>query len=321
MVALPSPPIYLPFVDAQWQLKMGLKPLSPEEWIAIDEEFEFYLTCKTELLQHQASEMYGSSPGSEPAQQEALFLLLEYLVTHFPQYYDRQGDHVTCSITHQSWNITEFLDRPLELAALLIQEDLCLMQSTSSGYVFTAGCVCFPSHWSLLDKLGKPLAEIHQPVPGYAEMLENRVNAVFDRLRVDHSLCRLNWGIVDCPDLPLIPHERSSYAAPSLTVENIAKHLWLRVERQTLRRLPQTQAVLFTIRIYRYPLSIIELYPKAAQSLSINLQQMPALMQQYKNLASVQNMLLEYLNSVSANELSSLNTSASDNSASSSEDC
>ena len=296
---LPTKPIYFPFVDTQNLLKMGLKSLPLAEWIAIDEEFVDYLLCKAELLQQQLTEVWGCLSGSEPAQQEMLFLLLDHLVTYLPQYYKRQGDQITCLITNQSWNITEFIDNPLQLAAQLIQEDLCLMQSTVSGYILTAGCVCFPSRWSFCEKLGKPIAEIHQPVPGYTQMLESHVNTFFDRLQVDHPVYRFNWGIVDCSDLSLLPHTRPTSSNPLLTVENIAQHLWLRVERQTLRRLPQTQSVLFTIRIYRYPLSIVEKHPMAAESLSIAIQQMPTLMQQYKQFPSIRDVLLEYLNSLS----------------------
>ena len=41
----------------------------------------------------------------------------------------------------------------------------------------------------------------------------------------------------------------------TVTGDNAGERLWLRVERQTLRRLPDTGAIAFGIRIHQHPLS------------------------------------------------------------------
>ncbi|TIU52784.1 MAG: DUF3445 domain-containing protein, partial [Mesorhizobium sp.] len=56
---------------------------------------------------------------------------------------------------------------PLVQASLLVQEDLILMRRDESGWRLAAGSLCFPSSWSLLEKFGKPLQQIHAPVPGF----------------------------------------------------------------------------------------------------------------------------------------------------------
>mgnify|MGYP000846223527 CR=1 FL=1 len=35
------------------------------------------------------------------------------------------------------------------------------------GWRLAAGSLCFPSSWSLVEKFGKPLQDIHAPVPGF----------------------------------------------------------------------------------------------------------------------------------------------------------
>src|SRR4029079_7037701 len=59
----------------------------------------------------------------------------------------------------------------IERAALLVEDDLCILVRDTDGdggFVLGAGCVCAPSHWSLRDKLGQPIAAIHERVPHYA---------------------------------------------------------------------------------------------------------------------------------------------------------
>ena len=56
---------------------------------------------------------------------------------------------------------------------------------------------------------------------------------------------RANWSVVENATLF---HPQPRERLPDLTAENAGEKLWLRVERQTLRRLPASRAVVFTIR-------------------------------------------------------------------------
>jgi hypothetical protein len=278
---------------------MGLKPLQIQDWIEIDDQFATYLKRKQELLQNSHSEVFASLPGSESAQTEVLNLLLDYLPERFPNYYQRQGKQIKILLTQQIWNIEDFEINPLDLAGRLVQEDLCLMQPSPEGYILVAASVCFPAHWRLQDKLGRPMNQIHQPVPEYPQKLEYPVNNFFDRLKVDSPGYRLNWGIADTPELFLGHSQSSSRLDTNLTADHVGQKLWIRVERQTLRRLEITSHILFTIRTYVYPLFILENHPAIAQSLSAVIQQMPQSMLQYKNLSSKREVLLEYLTKIS----------------------
>lgn len=301
---LPDPPLYFPFAKTHWQLKLGLMPLKLADWIAIDSDYPAYLARKAELLQHQFSDVFADLPGSEPAQQEILELLLDHLLHTFPQYFDHHNHHITNHLTQQTWHKDDFADHPLDLAGRLIQEDLCLMQPTPMGYSLIAGSVCFPSHWSLTEKLGQPLTQIHHPVPGYKSVLAQPVDHYFDRLTGDHPGYRFNWSVVDTPELCLVPHvikpsSQALRAPTAMTADTIGQHLWMRVERQTLQRLSPSQSILFTIRTYRYPLSTLEHYPTMARNLLAAVTTMPAAMQQYKNILPIQPALCDYLDRIS----------------------
>jgi dimethylamine monooxygenase subunit A len=291
-------PIYLPFSSPRWHLKLGLQPLKLEEWIEIDQELSDCLRLKAELLHDRRSEVFGGLPGSEAAQREVLNLLLEHLPQRFPEVYQLEFDRITNLQTQQIWRISDFAAQPLELAGRLVQEDLCLIQPRAEGYVLTAGSVCFPFNWWFPEKLGLPLVQIHAPVPEYDTKLNRPVNKVFDRLQLAHPGYRLNWGLVDSPDLCLANHQAKPLDS-TLSENAIGHQLWIRVERQTLRRLAQMNHILFTIRTYIYPLSILEQYPTMAKNLLHTIREMPPEMQQYKNLPSVHDPLCRYLDRIS----------------------
>lgn len=291
-------PLYLPFTSPRSHLKLGLKPLDLNDWIEMDEELPIYLNCKANLLQERYSEVFGSLPGSEAAQQEVLDLLLDHLPRRFPEVYHLRDDRIINQLTQQVWQISDYGANPLELAGRLVPEDLCLMQPCPEGYVLVAGSVCFPFNWWFPEKLGLPLAQIHAPVPGYDTKLNHPVNNFFDRLQVNHPGYRLNWGLVDSPDLCLAKHQAEPIDG-SISVNAIGQRLLIRVERQTLRRLEQINHILFTIRTYIYPLSILEHHPAMAQNLRQMIQEMPLRMQQYKNLPPIQKILSDYLDRIS----------------------
>lgn len=281
--------IYLPFVEGDRTLALGLKPLKIEDWIEIDDQFTAYLQRKTELLETIHSEVFASLPNTQIAQQEVLDLLLNHLSQQFPELYDRTSESITIKATDQTWNLNEF--EPLDLAGRLVQEDFCLMQPSDRGYILAAASLCFPLRWRLLEKLGNPMMQIHQPVPNYPEQLGNSVDRLFDRLKVDRSVFRLNWSIVETPELYLGHLSHSNTATLELTPND----LWIRVERQSLRRLAQSNWILFTIRTYRYPLMLLKDYPESAIALLSIVQHLSPGMQLYKNLLPIREMLLTTL--------------------------
>ena len=52
-----------------------------------------------------------------------------------------------------------------------MQEDLCLISADGGAPVLRAAVLCAPSRWRLHEKIGRPLADIHDRVPLYADRL------------------------------------------------------------------------------------------------------------------------------------------------------
>jgi hypothetical protein len=163
---------------------------------------------------------------------------------------------------------------PLAAAAQSIQEDLCLMVRHRGGWHLEGACLCFPSMWSLADKLGRPTDAVHGPVAYYGEELASRVDTFFDRIAPDKPVWRRNLSLWPCcllwvPTATIAPELWDPAPTPdSATGSAVSPRLWLRSERQTLRRLPASDAILFTIRVQMAPLAVLASRPDRAGDLA-----------------------------------------------------
>lgn len=141
-------------------------------------------------------------------------------------------------------------------AALAVHEDLCLLTKREGEEVYRliGAAVAWPSDWHPAEKIGLPLRALHAPIAGYEEQLATGVDRFMETLRPGLIYGRCNWFIAATGERRWLadkpPHEAFAHVTP----ENAGETLFVRSERQTLRRLPQTGAILFTIGIYVEPL-------------------------------------------------------------------
>jgi hypothetical protein len=157
------------------------------------------------------------------------------------------------------------------------------MRRGEDGWRLAAGSLCFPSSWSLREKFGRPLHAIHAPVPGFGGGTRNAdlISRMFDSLQ-GLAVLRWNWSLQAGNDLylPFSHQERVDRATsrPSkFSTDEIAAQAFVRVERQTLRKLPVSGDILFTIRIHLDPLSVLEKHPDRQRLASSFADQLAAL--------------------------------------------
>ena len=175
-------------------------------------------------------------------------------------------------------------------AALHVADDLCIMQEDARGVpVLTAAVLCSPNRWRLREKLGGTMAAIHAPVARYDTDLDSPVNAVMKRLAPGRPVWRVNWGL-------------SNHAAlfqpdtPPATPEMDPADLWFRVEWQTLRRLPVTGAVLFTIRTHVEKLSDFVLRDRpVVHEFADHIRALEEDVARYKSIAPYRSAVYDYL--------------------------
>ena len=147
------------------------------------------------------------------------------------------------------------LEGALPEAAAAHHEDMCLLirDSCEEQYRLVGAAVAWPSDWAPADKLGLPLRALHAPIQGYEEQLASGVDHFMDKLKPGAIYGRCNWFIAATGARQWVA-KPPELAFAHVTAENAGQTLFVRSERQTLRRLPQTGAILFTIGIYVSPL-------------------------------------------------------------------
>jgi hypothetical protein len=154
-----------------------------------------------------------------------------------------------------------------------------------------AGCVCFPSHWDLREKMGAPVAAIHAPVPTLNATLGASIDTFLASLKPGAVWERWNWGLAATAELNNHPSRQLARLGAEATLDAC----WFRAEHQAFRLLPATGSVLFAIRIEIVALRELAADPAIAARLANALRTMPAEIARYKGLADAGGRLAELL--------------------------
>lgn len=233
---------YAPWLHAATRRLPGIQPLNMDDWLVRDDAFAAQMALRDQLLQTRRADVFRALPEAETPARELLDLVLSRLGTG----YLREGRRVT---RPDGVSVDLEGDHPLITAARLVQEDLCLLdQAGGAGeHLLTGAVLCFPASWTLAEKIGRPMTRIHDPVDEYTGDMAARVQRLFDALHVDRSLWRANALLYHDPSLFQPRRENERRAKPQGRAE------FLRSERQSLLRLPQSRAVVFSIHTWVVP--------------------------------------------------------------------
>ncbi len=301
------PPLHTPYDGSSKPFSIGLKPLNLAEWIEVGDDFDMYLAEKRRLYATVPDKVFVEEPDTREAQREVLDLIEAHLARYHPQLLERPQASAGSSSTVGGKARTGGDDTdapPLLTASLLVQEDLILMRKGENGWRLAAGSLCFPSSWSLREKFGRPLHEIHAPVPGFGGGTRNAdlISRMFDSLQ-GQAVLRWNWSLQAGNELYLpFSHQqridRATNRPSKFSTDEIAAQAFIRVERQTLRKLPVSGDILFTIRIHLDPLAQLERHAEGATLAASFAEQLSALdiaQLDYKGLTADRDRLVERL--------------------------
>jgi dimethylamine monooxygenase subunit A len=292
---LPAERIYLPFETGPYRMAMGLFSVPEQEWFELDERYVPEMWERRRLLATHHTDVFAALPESDHARAEALAEIAGSLTAHRPQWFAQHHSLLHNRLADETWDRSALPCDPLELAGRLVQEDLCVVQSTEAGPALTAAVLCFPSRWRLAEKIGRPLAEVHAPVPFYGKRLARPVDSFMRHLKPGHIAGRLNWSVLDDATLFQPSGKWREEHNRAVTAENAAETLFLRVERQTLRRLPRTGAILFGIRVHVYRLGVAIKTRAAAACLAEAVRALPESTSLYKSFRPIRAALLDWL--------------------------
>ena len=299
-------PAHTPYDGTSKPFTIGLKPLELSEWIEPGPDLEAQLDEKVRLYAEMPDTVFVEEPDTRTAQAEVLDLLLDHLPRRFPDIYRREAGAMLVGPSERRVPL-DADSAPLRTASLIVAEDLILMRRGDDGWRLAAGSLCFPSSWSLLEKFGRPLQQIHAPVPGFGPGTRSAdlINRMFDGLQ-GQAVERYNWSIQAGSALyhPLSGQQRIDRATGRPTKfpdGDIDGRAFIRVERQTLRKLPVSRDILFTIRIHLDPLKVLERHPDRAalaQSFAAQLEAMEEAQLDYKGLTADRDRLTKRLRKI-----------------------
>ncbi|KAF8588266.1 hypothetical protein K439DRAFT_1645571 [Ramaria rubella] len=293
-----KPIAYRPFRRGpNYSVTMGIRSMPWDSWIELDNTGE---------------KAIRTLPGAEKAALEVCTELVSYLAKRYPHIFKvtrvhdrgglgggdsivgKEGGRVkTVEIlpTGDKWDLD--VDDPMTIAGLLA-EDLAIMVEGGDGqYYLRAGAICVPGFWRLEDKIGLPLKDIHLKggVYQYKEKLQLSLDRFFRKLPVDRPVLRNN--IDDNLAWANIHHGNEDDFDQSTHMP-----LYFRSERQSLRRMPKTGCICFTIRTYFHRVTEIVAEPGVPGRLAAAIRSWPEPIAQAKGKALFADAMLPWLDNL-----------------------
>tara|TARA_B100000902_G_scaffold99837_1_gene102239 strand:+ start:242 stop:1123 length:882 start_codon:yes stop_codon:yes gene_type:complete len=292
-----SLPIHQPYKNGKGGVDIGLKPIDDYSWLEIDNLFEEEISLKKRLYKERKDQVLIAPSESINIQREVLDIVLEHLNEFYGDSYEINKDSVEVLQSNTIYFFKDF-ENPLELASLLVQEDLIIMQPKKDVFYLKSASLCAPTRWSLKEKFNLSLSEIHKEVPGYKEKIDLRVNNIFQNLPDQKIFERYNWSIFDSPELFQPIGSKTLVEIKNIDPED----LYLRVERQTLRRLKDSRSILFTVRVHVDPMTSILSDKNIIMDLIKAIQNLEEDMKNYKVIQPFEEKLIKWLKLKIVNE-------------------
>ncbi|KAK1921161.1 hypothetical protein DB88DRAFT_499855 [Papiliotrema laurentii] len=326
-----QPPMYRAW-KYKHTVVMDAKNMPWEKWIELDNQFPRYHALRKARIAERGKRLYGVLPGAEDAAREILLELSEFLSQRYPSVYKvtrRSGTQGSwfgepneiCRIQipalQADYDFDE-IDDAMLIAGLIQPADLAIMmEGEDSLYYMKGGCIALAGSWRYEDKIGRDLYYIHTTghVPEYREKLDLPMTRYHQRLRpetpgwrnnytltVDKGQDELAWststnGPEDIYDQSAKGPNRDRLTEEFVLPERITDptQVNVRQERQTLRRMPRTGAVLFTVHSYAEPVMAIASEPGVPGRLASAVKSWKGEVDTHKNGALYKDLLVPYL--------------------------
>ncbi|KAJ5609331.1 hypothetical protein N7528_009898 [Penicillium herquei] len=291
--AKPRP--YRPFRWAYHQT-MSLTKLETDWWIELESTYRARIAQRKALFAKNGKAVLDALPGSELACKELMEMVLQFICARYPQYFTLTDK---CILHNRILGIEVDIKAkpPLEVLLDHVPEDFALMlrDDETGYYVLRAAVICSAIGWNVATKIGKQLHEIHSPIPDYKEKMQFSMDRYFTKMPTEKPIQRASWGLevgqplYMAPDDPHVALRESQ--DPKLTVEDC----YLRVDWQTLRRLPLSASVVFNFKAVFTPITELRDEPAVPALIAKILTEGKKILMQYKGVWHVQHVILPKL--------------------------
>ena len=242
-----------PWIDPALSRLPGMKPLEMSDWIRVDDAYADQMARREDLLASDRDGVLQMDEGARAAADELLEVVLSALA-------ERADYDVGATEVRRPDGVTVCMDDdPLAVVGRLCQADFCILEKKGEEHVLTGAVLCFPASWTLDEKFMRPLSVIHEPVDDYDDNIARRVQRLFDAVKPGRPLWRANALFYVDAEL----HQPRRMDARREQPQGRAP--FVRSERQSILRLPKSDAVIFSI--HTYVVAQENLTPKQAEGL------------------------------------------------------
>jgi hypothetical protein len=187
---------------------------------------------------------------------------------------------------------------PFKYMALQAQGDFVLLDQRDDTLYADAGFVTSQADWSLAFDVGMSWEEWHGPVPQVTELgVMDRALKYLLNMQLGSPVCRYNWTMTINPRLDTSPENYPQWGGDrnTVTADNVGDLVHLRVELQTLFRLPRSNGIVFGVRCYLISLNEIATYPRWVKRLHRVLKSVHPDLVEYKGITKFKEAAIDWL--------------------------
>lgn len=287
---------------------MSIFKLDINHWLDMDKYYWRYIEEKKRIFTTYGKQNIDWLPESQDACEELMETVLQHMIDRYPLLFTvlidkkSKGRVIKNELTHEILDMTLPLkEHPLVYVLKMAKEDFYIVKyyPEEDQHRLVAAAVPFPGgSFSISSKIGKHIDAIHEEVPYYKEKLKNSMERWFKRLSPNDPVERASWYISWDHKLKISNVYQLPEVAPDLEESMRLTEpgsFNVRVERQTLRRLPKSQAIIFTNHPVYYSLDEMKDEPMVPSLLRKILYGGPGDIVKYKNFEFFRDHLSPYL--------------------------
>lgn len=302
-----------PFPEDQYMYSVNIEPHTKgavgsvnEFSFDVDEHYVAECEDKRITLEQDASRCVAL-PHMMDAQWDFLELTMEALANDYPEHFALTKEGTLWTWENRPLKIkTTFtfgdastLDmEPFEFMGRQVQGDFVLLDQRDGTLFADAGIVTSQADWSLAFNAGMSWNEWHGPVPQVTKLgVMDRALKYLLSLQLGSPVRRLNWTMTINPRLDTSPENYPFWGGDRnlVTAENAGDKVHLRVELQTLFRLPRSNAIMFSIRCYLISMQELSTFPRWAKRMHRVLKNLHPDLVEYKGITKYQAATLQWL--------------------------
>ena len=302
-----------PFPEDSYMYSVNMEPHVPgpkgsvfEHMFDVDEHYVAEMRDRAMVLRDDPLRCQ-SLPHMTLAGWDLLELIMEAKARDYPHWFELHKNGNQWHWINRPLEIEQkftFLDEttlpcgPLEYITRQTQGDFTLQDQRDDNLWIDAGMVTTQADWSLDFDVGMSFHEWHAPVPLAHQMgVFERALKFLLKLQLGAPVRRFNWTMTVDPLLDTSPENYPKWgpSKATLTPDTVGRRQHLRVELQSLHRLPRSNAIAFPIRAYLIRFEELVSVPKWGRRLHRIIRDIHHDLATYKGFIRNRDMMVDYL--------------------------